>query len=79
MVVRQFDFGERPKARVDLATEIIAKKIIELAREGERDTVSSQDRAQLKLFRGRIAHHRERLLGKLVFGRPRGTLPCHIG
>jgi hypothetical protein len=48
-------------SRTDLATEIIAKNIIELAREGERDTVPLQDRAQLKLFRGRIAHHRERL------------------
>jgi hypothetical protein len=28
--------------RTDLATEIIAKKIIELAREGERDTVPLQ-------------------------------------
>jgi hypothetical protein len=65
--------------RTGLATEVIAKKIIELARESERDTVSLQDRAQLKLFRGRIAHHRERLLGELVFGRLRGTLPRHIG
>jgi hypothetical protein len=32
-------------SRADLATEIIAKKIIELAREGERDTVPLRDRA----------------------------------